>query len=168
MSTAKTILAINNDPDAPMVTKVHGTVAIGDLHEIVPAINEEVRGHAPCLGDPADWSPRLRRVDLLCVAAAVLVFRRWCSSTSCWSPRRAAAPRCGRWALLTLCRSSGAIYASRRTSWGRRSVAGLSGTVLIFLGYLTLFSVGVPLVLAAALCLVAALKSPPRPWQDTV
>ena len=47
-------------------------------------------------------------------------------------------------------------------------MAGLSGTVLIFLGYLTLFSVGIPLVLAAALCLVAALKSPPRPWQDTV
>jgi electron transfer flavoprotein alpha subunit len=39
--SAKTILAINTDPDAPMVTKAHYAV-IGDLHEIVPAINEEI------------------------------------------------------------------------------------------------------------------------------
>jgi electron transfer flavoprotein alpha subunit len=39
---AKTILAVNTDPDAPMVTKAHYAV-IGDLHEIVPAINEELR-----------------------------------------------------------------------------------------------------------------------------
>jgi electron transfer flavoprotein alpha subunit len=42
MSSSKTILAINSDPDAPMVTKAHYAV-IGDLHEIVPAINEELR-----------------------------------------------------------------------------------------------------------------------------
>ncbi|MGI8901117.1 MAG: electron transfer flavoprotein subunit alpha/FixB family protein [Nocardioides sp.] len=42
MSSSKTILAVNNDPDAPMVTKAHYAV-IGDLHEIVPAINEELR-----------------------------------------------------------------------------------------------------------------------------
>ena len=41
-SSAKTILAINTDPDAPMVTKAHYAV-IGDLHEVVPAINEELR-----------------------------------------------------------------------------------------------------------------------------
>ncbi|MPZ94665.1 MAG: electron transfer flavoprotein subunit alpha/FixB family protein [Propionibacteriales bacterium] len=40
--SAKTILAINTDPDAPMVTKAHYAV-IGDLHEIVPAVNEELR-----------------------------------------------------------------------------------------------------------------------------
>ncbi len=40
--TAKTIVAINTDADAPMVTKAHYAV-IGDLHEIVPAINEELR-----------------------------------------------------------------------------------------------------------------------------
>ncbi len=40
--SAKTILAINTDPDAPMVTKAHYAV-IGDLHEIVPAINDELR-----------------------------------------------------------------------------------------------------------------------------
>jgi electron transfer flavoprotein alpha subunit len=41
-SSAKTIIAINTDEDAPMVTKAHYAV-IGDLHEIVPAINEELR-----------------------------------------------------------------------------------------------------------------------------
>jgi electron transfer flavoprotein alpha subunit len=40
--SARTILAINTDPDAPMVTKAHYAV-IGDLHEIVPAINAELR-----------------------------------------------------------------------------------------------------------------------------
>ncbi|MPZ60366.1 MAG: electron transfer flavoprotein subunit alpha/FixB family protein [Propionibacteriales bacterium] len=40
--SAKTILAINTDADAPMVTKADYAV-IGDLHEIVPAINAELR-----------------------------------------------------------------------------------------------------------------------------
>lgn len=42
MASSKTILAINTDADAPMVTKAHYAV-IGDLHEVVPAINEELR-----------------------------------------------------------------------------------------------------------------------------
>ena len=41
-STAKNILAINTDPDAPMVTKASYAV-IGDLHEVVPAVNAEIR-----------------------------------------------------------------------------------------------------------------------------
>ena len=41
-ASAKTILAINSDAEAPMVTKATYAV-IGDLHEIVPAINEEIR-----------------------------------------------------------------------------------------------------------------------------
>jgi electron transfer flavoprotein alpha subunit len=41
-SSAKSILAINTDPDAPMVTRATYAV-IGDLHEVVPAINEEIR-----------------------------------------------------------------------------------------------------------------------------
>jgi electron transfer flavoprotein alpha subunit len=42
MQAAKHVLAINTDPDAPMVTKAD-YAAIGDLHEIVPAIVEELR-----------------------------------------------------------------------------------------------------------------------------
>jgi electron transfer flavoprotein alpha subunit len=42
MSSAKTILAINTDAEAPMVTKAHYAV-IGDLHEVVPAINAEIK-----------------------------------------------------------------------------------------------------------------------------
>ncbi len=41
-ASAKTILAINTDAEAPMVTKAHYAV-VGDMHEIVPAINEELR-----------------------------------------------------------------------------------------------------------------------------
>ena len=41
-SSAKNILAINTDADAPMVTKASYAV-IGDLHEVVPAINAEIR-----------------------------------------------------------------------------------------------------------------------------
>ena len=41
-SSAKNILAINTDPDAPMVTKATHAV-IGDLHEVLPAINAEIR-----------------------------------------------------------------------------------------------------------------------------
>jgi electron transfer flavoprotein alpha subunit len=42
MQAAKHVLAINTDPDAPMVTKADYAV-IGDLHEIVPAIVSELR-----------------------------------------------------------------------------------------------------------------------------
>ena len=44
-ASAKNILAINTDPDAPMVTKATYAV-IGDLHEVVPAINAEIRRRA--------------------------------------------------------------------------------------------------------------------------
>jgi len=41
-ASSKVIVAINTDPDAPMVTKATYAV-IGDLHEVVPAVNEEIR-----------------------------------------------------------------------------------------------------------------------------
>lgn len=40
--SAKTIVAINTDEDAPMVTRADYAI-VGDLHEIVPAVNEEIR-----------------------------------------------------------------------------------------------------------------------------
>jgi electron transfer flavoprotein alpha subunit len=44
-SSSKTILAINTDAEAPMVTKAHYAV-IGDMHEIVPAVVEELKRRA--------------------------------------------------------------------------------------------------------------------------
>ncbi|HET8604946.1 MAG TPA: electron transfer flavoprotein subunit alpha/FixB family protein [Marmoricola sp.] len=41
-SSSRTILAINTDPEAPMVTKADYAV-IGDMHEVVPAVVEELR-----------------------------------------------------------------------------------------------------------------------------
>jgi electron transfer flavoprotein alpha subunit len=41
-SSSKTIVAINTDEDAPMVTKATYAV-IGDMHEVVPAINAEIK-----------------------------------------------------------------------------------------------------------------------------
>jgi electron transfer flavoprotein alpha subunit len=39
---AKTILAINTDPEAPMMTKATYAV-VGDLHEVIPALCEELK-----------------------------------------------------------------------------------------------------------------------------
>jgi electron transfer flavoprotein alpha subunit len=39
---AKNILAINTDPEANMVVKA-GYAVLGDLHEVIPAITEEIR-----------------------------------------------------------------------------------------------------------------------------
>jgi len=44
-SSSKTILAINTDAEAPMVTKADYAV-IGDMHEIVPAVVEELKRRA--------------------------------------------------------------------------------------------------------------------------
>ncbi len=41
-SSAKTIIAVNTDPEAPMVTRADYAV-IGDLHEIVPAVSAELK-----------------------------------------------------------------------------------------------------------------------------
>ena len=42
MMAAKNVIAINTDPDAPMVTKADYAV-IADLHDVVPAISAEVK-----------------------------------------------------------------------------------------------------------------------------
>ncbi len=41
-ASSRTILAINTDPEAPMVTKATYAV-VGDMHEVVPAVNAEIR-----------------------------------------------------------------------------------------------------------------------------
>lgn len=39
---SKNIIAINNDPEAPIIAKAHYAV-IGDLHQVIPAISEAIR-----------------------------------------------------------------------------------------------------------------------------
>ena len=39
---AKNILVINTDPDAPILARANYAV-IGDLHEVLPAVSEEIR-----------------------------------------------------------------------------------------------------------------------------
>lgn len=41
---SKAILAINTDPEAPIIAKADYAV-IGDLHEVIPALNEELKKH---------------------------------------------------------------------------------------------------------------------------
>ena len=47
-ASSKVILAVNTDAEAPMMTKANYAV-VGDMHEVVPAIIEELkrRGSAP-------------------------------------------------------------------------------------------------------------------------
>ena len=42
MMASKNIIAINTDPNAPMVTKADYAV-VGDLHEVVPAVVAEIK-----------------------------------------------------------------------------------------------------------------------------
>jgi electron transfer flavoprotein alpha subunit len=39
---ARRILAVNTDPDAPIMSAAHYAV-VGDLHEVIPAVVEEIR-----------------------------------------------------------------------------------------------------------------------------
>ncbi len=41
-ASSKVILAINTDPEAPMMTRATYAV-VGDMHEVLPAVNEEIR-----------------------------------------------------------------------------------------------------------------------------
>ncbi|QZY29910.1 electron transfer flavoprotein subunit alpha/FixB family protein [Nocardioides coralli] len=44
-ASSKAILAVNTDPEAPMMTRATYAV-VGDMHEVVPAIVEEIRNRA--------------------------------------------------------------------------------------------------------------------------
>ena len=44
-SSAQTILAVNTDDEAPMVTRARYAV-IGDMHEVVPAVIEALRAQS--------------------------------------------------------------------------------------------------------------------------
>ncbi len=108
-----------------------------------------------------------RRLDLLAVISAVLTFAVVVMYLLL-AALEGARPTVWAVAMLTAA-GAGAVYASRPTSRLRRTVIGLSAGMLLYLGYLTLFSVGLPLVLSGMLCVASALGAgPPRDWRDTV
>ena len=108
----------------------------------------------------------LRRIDLLPLSASLLTFGvvffylvlvvQQHGSPTLWAV-----------GLLTVA-GSGALYGAWRTSKLRRTVLWPSAAVLFLMGYLTLFSIGLPLCLAAALCVSSALRPPTRDWRDMV
>lgn len=75
-----------------------------------------------------------------------------------------------RWAVAILVLAvAGTAYASARRAPLRRAVLVACVLGLAALGYLAILSIGLPLLLAAALCVVAVLRGrPARDWRDTV
>jgi hypothetical protein len=74
------------------------------------------------------------------------------------------------WAVVILVVSvGGTAYASARRAPLRRAVLVACALGLAALGYLAILSIGLPLLLAAALCVSAVLRGrPARDWRDTV
>jgi hypothetical protein len=74
------------------------------------------------------------------------------------------------WAVTILLGAvAGTAYAARRSAPVRRFVLVLCALGLFALGLLAIFSVGLPILLAAALCLAAAVRGrSAKDWRDTV
>lgn len=74
------------------------------------------------------------------------------------------------WAVAILVAGvAGTAYASSRRATLRRLVLGVCAVALGLLGWITLFTIGRPLMLAAALCVAAVLRGrPAKDWRDTV
>jgi hypothetical protein len=69
--------------------------------------------------------------------------------------------------LLVCVAASG--YAVRPKAPRRRAALMVSAIGLVGLGYIALFSIGLPLLLSGALCVAAALRHrPDLDWRDTV
>ncbi len=108
-----------------------------------------------------------RRLDLLPLAASVLVsavvgFYLFLA--------HGEGGRVAWWAVGILAAGiAGTAYSSSRRAPLRRLVLGVCAVALGLLGWITLFSVGRPLLLAAALCVAAVLRGrPAKDWRDTV
>ncbi len=110
--------------------------------------------------------PSLRRLDLLALAAALLtsaVLGFYLVLTRL----EGGAPTM--WAVWPLAGAScGVLYAAWRTSPLRRAVLVVCAMVIFFFGFLTVLSIGPPLLLASVLCVLSVLRSPTRDWRDTV
>ena len=73
------------------------------------------------------------------------------------------------WAVAILTMAAlGAAYGVRPRAPYRKIPLVVAAVALFLLGFVALFSIGMPLLLAATLCVVAALRTPTRDWRDTV
>ena len=108
----------------------------------------------------------LRRVDLFALLAALLT----AAITVLYLFLVTAQDGRPAWwavAILTvavLC----AAYGIRPRAAYRRGPLVVAAVGLFLLGFVAIFSIGLPLLLAAVLCVLAALRTPTRDWRDTV
>ena len=110
--------------------------------------------------------PLLQRIDLLSLAAAALAFL----VTAFYVFLVLSEGNRPSWyAVLVLSLAVlGATYSVPLEARGRRAVLGVAAVLLFLLGFVALFTIGLPLVLAAVLCVLGAFRTPTRDWRDTV
>jgi hypothetical protein len=106
------------------------------------------------------------RLDLLALSAGVLTFAVVIFYIILVK-QEDAKPTLWAVAVLTAC-GAGAIYGAWKESRLRRTVLWPCCLGLFLMGYLTLFSIGLPLILAAAFCATSALRPRKRDWRDMV
>jgi cytochrome bd-type quinol oxidase subunit 2 len=111
--------------------------------------------------------PVFRRLDLLALSASVMA----AAVTVLWLYLVATENDTPAWWALAvlLVGIAGAGYAVRPDVPYRRVALVASAVCLISLGYLALLSIGLPLLLAGAFCVAAALRArPAKDWRDMV
>jgi hypothetical protein len=108
-----------------------------------------------------------RRLDLLPLAACALVL----AIVSLYLVLVSLEDDRPRWWAVSVLVAGvvGTAYASSRRAPLRRAVLVLCAVLLGALGYLAILTIGLPILLAAALCVAAVLRGrPAKDWRDTV
>jgi len=115
--------------------------------------------------DPAP--PFSRRFDLLALSGSVLALAMATMYLVLVYQERGDPAD---WAVAILVGSGvGAGYSASRQASYRRLVLWLAAIGLMGLGYLAILTIGLPILLAGVLCLMAALRARrPKDWRDTV
>jgi hypothetical protein len=102
---------------------------------------------------------RWPRIDLLALAAAVLAVAMAVVYARLMDEQ---GDRPLWWVLaVLLVGAGGAVYGAVTTGVRRTTALVASGVLLFLLGVLAILTIGLPILLAGALCLVAALRARP-------
>jgi hypothetical protein len=117
-------------------------------------------------GGTGQTVPVLRRIDLLALGAAVLTFAVVLLYLVLVAQEN-GRPTLWAVAVLTVC-GAGALYGAWKDSRLRRTVLWPCTLALFLMGYLTLFTIGLPLILSAGFCASSALRPRNRDWRDMV